>query len=56
MDPLRLIFAVLLPPLAVFLNEGASQRFWIDCVLTLIGWLPGVLFAVYCLARPVRVI
>lgn len=54
MDPLRLLLAVLLPPLAVFLEEGATQRFWIDVVLTLIGWLPGVLFAFWCLMRPAR--
>ena len=56
MDPVRLILAVLLPPLAVFLAEGASQRFWIDCVLTLLGWLPGVLFAVYVLMKPARTV
>jgi len=56
MDPLRLILAVLLPPLGVFLQEGASQRFWIDCVLTLFGWLPGVVYAIYCLARPASAI
>lgn len=52
MDPLRLIIAVLLPPLAVFLQEGTSTRFWIDVVLTLFAWIPGVLFAIYCLAKP----
>jgi uncharacterized membrane protein YqaE (UPF0057 family) len=54
MDPLRLLLAVLLPPLAVFLEEGSTQRFWIDVVLTLVGWFPGVLFAIYCLVRPAR--
>lgn len=49
MDPVRLVLALLLPPLAVFLQEGASRRFWIDCVLTLLGWVPGVLFALYVL-------
>ncbi len=52
MNLLRLFLAILLPPLGVFLQEGASQRFWIDVLLTLLGWLPGVLYAFYCLMRP----
>jgi len=54
-DPLRLIIAVLLPPLAVFLQEGAGKRFWIDVVLTFLAWIPGVLYAVYVLgSSPAR--
>ncbi len=41
------ILAVLLPPLAVFLFEGLSTNFWIDLILTLFFWLPGILFAFY---------
>lgn len=41
------ILAVLLPPLAVFLYEGLSTNFWIDLILTLFFWLPGILFAFY---------
>lgn len=32
-----IILAILLPPLAVFLFEGASTRFWFDLVFFLIG-------------------
>jgi uncharacterized membrane protein YqaE (UPF0057 family) len=35
---LLVILAILIPPLAVFLFEGASTRFWIDLILALIGW------------------
>jgi len=48
-DPIRFILAIVLPPLAVFLKEGASTRFWIDCLLTLVAWVPGVLYAFYVL-------
>ena len=51
MSPVHLLLALVLPPLAVYREEGSSEHFWIDCVLTLIGWVPGVLFAVYVLAR-----
>lgn len=37
------ILALIIPPLAVFLFEGSTQRFWIDLVLALVGY--GVGFA-----------
>lgn len=41
-DPLILILlvilAIVLPPLAVFLFEGASKRFIIDLILFILGW------------------
>ncbi len=39
------VLAVLLPPLAVFLKKRLSRQFWIACVLTLLGHLPGVVYA-----------
>lgn len=35
---LLVILALIIPPLAVFLYEGATQRFWIDLILALIGY------------------
>ncbi|MBY0521653.1 MAG: YqaE/Pmp3 family membrane protein [Sphingomonas sp.] len=37
--------AVLLPPLGVFWRRGAGRDFAIACGLTLVGFLPGVAFA-----------
>ncbi len=43
---LLVILAIILPPLAVFLHENAlNTRFWISLLLTLIFWLPGVIYA-----------
>lgn len=43
---LLVILAILLPPLAVYLHEGEiNTKFWIDLVLTLIFWVPGVIYA-----------
>jgi len=39
------IVAILLPPLGVFLVRGLGRDFWIAIVLTLIFFLPGLLFA-----------
>jgi uncharacterized membrane protein YqaE (UPF0057 family) len=46
-----IIAALLLPPLAVFLDEGVSPNFWIDVALTCLGFLPGVAFALFLLIR-----
>ncbi|MBK7130124.1 MAG: YqaE/Pmp3 family membrane protein [Crocinitomicaceae bacterium] len=35
---LLVILALFIPPLAVFLFEGATGRFWIDLILALVGW------------------
>lgn len=42
---LIIILNILLPPLAVFLEHGAGQDFLINLILTLIGWIPGVIHA-----------
>lgn len=47
MSLLTIILNILLPPLAVFLSRGLSSAFWINLILTLIGWLPGVIHAFY---------
>jgi len=47
-----LVAAVLLPPLGVFLGRGIGRDFWIATVLTLVGWLPGMVFALVALLRP----
>lgn len=40
------ILAVLLPPLAVGLHEGSlNGKFWLSVLLTLLFWLPGVIYA-----------
>ncbi|MBL0133826.1 MAG: YqaE/Pmp3 family membrane protein [Chitinophagaceae bacterium] len=40
------ILAILLPPLAVYLKEDAiTTHFWISLILTLLFWLPGVIYA-----------
>ena len=43
---LLVILAILLPPLAVYLHEGEiNSRFWISLILTILFWLPGVIYA-----------
>lgn len=42
---LLLILAVLLPPLAVFLVRGLGLTFVISLILSLLFWVPGIIFA-----------
>ena len=40
------ILAILLPPLAVYLHQGEiNNKFWISLLLTLLFWIPGVIYA-----------
>tara|TARA_R110002072_G_scaffold2361_8_gene19659 strand:+ start:5468 stop:5626 length:159 start_codon:yes stop_codon:yes gene_type:complete len=51
MDLIRIIIAILLPPLGVFLQVGIGAQFWINIVLTLLGYIPGIVHAVWIIAR-----
>ncbi|WP_203301023.1 YqaE/Pmp3 family membrane protein [Marinobacter sediminum] len=51
MDIIRIVIAILLPPLGVFLQVGIGKHFWINIVLTLFGYLPGIIHAVYIIAK-----
>lgn len=51
MDIVRLILSILLPPLGVFLQVGIGMHFWINIVLTLLGYIPGIIHAVWIIAR-----
>ncbi|WP_417432435.1 YqaE/Pmp3 family membrane protein [Kiloniella sp.] len=53
MDLIRILFAILLPPLGVFLQVGLGKHFWLNILLTLLGYIPGIVHAVYIIAsRP----
>ncbi len=43
---LKIILAILLPPLAVFMHSGLSTQFWLNLVLTIVGfWIIGIVHA-----------
>lgn len=46
-DPLKVVFAVVLPPLSVFFEVGLTGHFWLNFVLTLLGYMPGVIHALH---------
>lgn len=50
-DIFKILFAILLPPLGVFLEVGFKGHFWLNILLTLLGYLPGILHAFYVVLR-----
>lgn len=51
MSVLRILLAIFLPPLAVFLTVGLGTHFWINLILTLLGGLPGMVHAIWVLTN-----
>lgn len=51
MSILRIILAILLPPLGVFLTVGIGGAFWLNILLTLLGYIPGIIHAVWVIAK-----
>lgn len=49
-DLVKIILAIILPPLGVFLEVGFGKHFWINILLTLLGFIPGIIHAVYIIA------
>lgn len=48
---LEIVLAVLLPPVAVFLKKGMSSEFWICVLLTILGGVPGMIYALIVIMR-----
>ncbi|KAI0088791.1 hypothetical protein BDY19DRAFT_945972 [Irpex rosettiformis] len=43
--------ALFVPPLTVFFKRGLKIDFWINILLWILGWIPGVLHAWYIISR-----
>ncbi len=47
---LLVILTILLPPLGVALKIGLSTHFWINVILTLLGYFPGLIHGLWIVA------
>lgn len=47
MSILVLILTILLPPLGVAMKHGLSSTFWINVILTILGYIPGIIHGIY---------
>jgi uncharacterized membrane protein YqaE (UPF0057 family) len=50
-DPLKIILAILLPPVGVFFEVGLKGHFWLNILLTLLGYIPGIIHALYIIFK-----
>lgn len=48
---LRYALGVLLPPVGVFITYGLSVTLLINILLCLLAWVPGVIHAVWAIAK-----
>lgn len=46
-DIFKILLACLLPPVGVFFEVGLGLHFWLNIVLTLFGFIPGIIHALY---------
>ncbi|KAK3051511.1 plasma membrane proteolipid Pmp3 [Extremus antarcticus] len=46
-DIFKLILAVFIPPLGVFLERGCGADLLINILLTILGYIPGIIHAMY---------
>jgi uncharacterized membrane protein YqaE (UPF0057 family) len=51
MDVLRILLSILLPPVGVFLQVGIGLHFWLNILLTLLGYIPGIIHAVWIILK-----
>jgi uncharacterized membrane protein YqaE (UPF0057 family) len=47
----RILLAILLPPLGVLLSAGLGGAFFLNILLTLLGYFPGMVHALWIIAR-----
>lgn len=51
MKLVRLILAIVFPPASIFLSYGFSITLVFSILLTLLGWVPGVIHALWALSK-----
>lgn len=51
MELLKIIIAIILPPLGVFLQVGIGKHFWLNILLTILGYIPGIVHAIWVIAK-----
>lgn len=51
MELIKIICAILLPPLGAFIQVGIGKHFWINIILTILGYVPGIVHAVWVIAK-----
>lgn len=51
MTLIEILFAVFIPPVAAFMKVGFGLHFWINLLLTLLFFFPGMIHALWLVAK-----
>ncbi|HEY9750673.1 MAG TPA: YqaE/Pmp3 family membrane protein [Allocoleopsis sp.] len=51
MKLVRILAGILVPPLGIFLTVGVGPTLVINILLTLLGWLPGSIHAIWVILK-----
>jgi uncharacterized membrane protein YqaE (UPF0057 family) len=52
MRVLEIILAITFPPIAVLMRWGFGKKFFINILLTMLGYFPGMIHALGLVAKP----
>ncbi|XP_018451957.1 UPF0057 membrane protein At1g57550 [Raphanus sativus] len=47
----EILCAVLIPPVGVFMRSGCGLEFWLCLLLTFLGYIPGMVYAIWVLTK-----
>jgi uncharacterized membrane protein YqaE (UPF0057 family) len=50
-DIFMIVLAILLPPVAVAIRKGIGTKLLLNIVLTILGYVPGLIHAVWLIAK-----
>ncbi|EMF17724.1 UPF0057-domain-containing protein [Sphaerulina musiva SO2202] len=50
-DIIKIIFAIFIPPVGVFLERGCGADLLINILLTILGYIPGIIHALYIILK-----
>ncbi len=51
MELIKIIISIILPPLGVFMQVGIGKHFWLNILLTLLGYIPGIVHAIWVISK-----
>ncbi|PSK60811.1 hypothetical protein B9Z65_961 [Elsinoe australis] len=50
-DIIKIIIAIIVPPIGVFLERGCGADLLINILLTILGYIPGIIHALYIILK-----
>jgi uncharacterized membrane protein YqaE (UPF0057 family) len=47
---IRVVLTLIIPPVGVFFKVGFGLHFWVNILLTMLGYIPGLIHAIWVLS------